>query len=258
MELKNLIFEVTGRIGRITMNRPQALNALNSETLVELNTVLDRIESDPVVKGVIITGTGKAFVAGADISQMAGYTAEQGRAYMRQGQSTFARFEQIEKPFLAAVNGYALGGGCELCMACDFRFASEKAVFGQPEINLGVIPGFGGSQRLPRLVNPGLARELLYSGRQIKAEEALRIGLVNRVCSEDALLTEATEMMELIVSKPASALGYCKVAVNRGMDTDLYKAIELELELISLCFSTEDQKEGMRAFLEKRAAKFVS
>jgi enoyl-CoA hydratase len=159
---------------------------------------------------------------------------------------------------MAAVNGYALGGGCELSMACDFRYASEAAVFGQPEVNLGIMPGFGGSQRLPRLVNSGIASELIFSGRNVKAEEALRVGLVSKVCPAGKLLEEAKAIMKTITSKPAHSLRYCKVSINRGMDTDLYKAVQLECELVSLCFASPDQKEGMKAFLEKRPAKFAS
>lgn len=258
MTFNNLLFEVTDRLATVTMNRPAALNALNDETLSELNAVIDLIDADPAIKGVIITGTGKSFVAGADIRQMAEYTPAQARSYMSRAQRVFNRIEDLEKPVMAAVNGYALGGGCELAMACDFRFAGEKAIFGQPEINLGVIPGFGGSQRLPRLTNAGIAKELLLSGRNVKADEALRIGLVNRICPAETLIAESTEIMRLIISKPAGALAYAKVAVNQGRDADLHKALELEVDLISLCFATEDQKEGMKAFLEKRPAKFIS
>lgn len=258
MTFNNLQFEVSDKIATITMNRPSALNALNDETLLELGLALTEIETNPAIKGAIITGNGKAFVAGADIRQMADYNPQQARAYMSRAQRVFNRIEDIEKPIMAAVNGFALGGGCELAMACDFRFGSEKAVFGQPEINLGVIPGFGGSQRLPRLTNAGFAKELLFSGRNVKAEEAFRVGLISRICTPEALLTEARDIMTLIVSKPADALGYAKVAVNQGRDTDLKKALELEVNLISLCFATEDQKEGMKAFLEKRPAKFNS
>ena len=258
MTFENLLFEVTERIGILTINRPSAMNALNNALLDELNQVLDIIENDTNIKGVIITGTGKAFVAGADISQMVDYGPQEARAYMTRAQKVFNRIESIEKPFIAAVNGYALGGGCELSMACDFRYASEKAVFGQPEVNLGIMPGFGGSQRLPRLVNVGLARELIYTGRNVKADEALRIGLVNRVCTPENLLAETIDCMKVIVSKPATAVGYCKVAINRGLDTDLYKALELEIDLIALCFATPDQKEGVKAFLEKRPAQFQS
>jgi enoyl-CoA hydratase len=258
MTLNNLLFVVSERIATITMNRPAAMNALNDETLTELNGVLDEVEKNPDIKGVIITGAGKAFVAGADIRQMADYTPQEARSYMTRAQKVFNRLEDIEKPIMAAVNGYALGGGCELAMACDFRFASEKAIFGQPEVNLGVIPGFGGSQRLTRLTNAGMAKELLFSGRNVPAAEAYRIGLVNRVCSPETLLAEATELMKIIIAKPATALGYAKVAVNHGRDTDLRKALELEIDLISLCYATPDQKEGMKAFLEKRPAQFIS
>jgi len=253
---ENLLFELSGKVAIITMNRPSALNALNDALLKELNKVLDEVESNPAIKGAIITGAGKAFVAGADISQMAQYTPAQCRAYMGFAQATFNRIEAIEKPIMAAVNGYALGGGNELCMACDFRYASEKAIFGQPEVNLGIMPGFGGSQRLPRLVNPGVAKELTFSGRNVPAAEALQIGLVSKVCAPEALMDEAKKIMETIVSKPEHSLRFCKVAINRGQDTDLYKAIELELDLVSLCFSYDDQKEGMKAFLEKRPAQF--
>jgi enoyl-CoA hydratase len=258
MTFQNLLLDVDDRIATITMNRPAAMNALSDETLRDLDGALDRIENDVGVKGIIITGAGKAFVAGADIRQMAEYTPQQARSYMTRAQKVFNRIEDMEKPFLAAVNGYALGGGCELAMACDFRFASEKAVFGQPEISLGVIPGFGGSQRLPRLTNVGIAKELLFSGRNVKADEAFRIGLVNRVCAPESLIAEAVEIMRVIVSKPAGALGYAKVAVNQGRDADLKKALELEIDLISLCYATEDQREGMKAFLEKRPANFKS
>ncbi|MCL1916605.1 MAG: enoyl-CoA hydratase-related protein [Desulfovibrionaceae bacterium] len=256
MAYENLLFELSGKVAIITMNRPSALNALNDALLKELNKVLDEVESNPAIKGAIITGAGKAFVAGADISQMAQYTPAQCRAYMGFAQATFNRIEAIEKPIMAAVNGYALGGGNELCMACDFRYASEKAIFGQPEVNLGIMPGFGGSQRLPRLVNPGVAKELTFSGRNVPAAEALQIGLVSKVCAPEALMDEAKKIMETIVSKPEHSLRFCKVAINRGQDTDLYKAIELELDLVSLCFSYDDQKEGMKAFLEKRPAQF--
>lgn len=258
MIISNLLFEVSDRIATITMNRPAAMNALSNETLEELDAALTEIETNAAIKVAIITGAGKAFVAGADIRQMADYTPQQARAYMSKAQKVFNRIEEIEKPIMAAVNGFALGGGCELAMSCDFRFASEKAVFGQPEINLGVIPGFGGSQRLPRLTNAGIARELLFSGRNVRADEAFRIGLVNRVCTPESLLTDAREIMATIASKPAVALGYAKVAVNRGRDANLRDALELEIDLISLCYSTADQKEGMAAFLEKRPAKFNS
>ena len=257
MDFANLLFELKGEIALITMNRPSALNALNTATLDELNKALDVVRHSPHIAGVIITGCGKAFVAGADISQMVDNTSEQARVYMEYAQETFNRIELIGKPFIAAVNGFALGGGCELAMACDIRIASDKAVFGQPEINLGLIPGFGGTQRLPRLVGSGIAKELIYTGRTVKADEAGRIGLVNKVVPAESLLDEAMAMLELILSKSRIALRYAKVAINRGADSDLYKALELEKDLISLCFATDDQKEGCRAFLEKRPARFA-
>jgi enoyl-CoA hydratase len=256
MSYQNLLFEKQERIGIITMNRPKALNALNNDTLKELSAALEVIKDSADIKGVIITGSGKSFVAGADIAQMANYTSEDARVYMEFAQETFNRIELMGKPFIAAVNGFALGGGCELAMACDIRLASENAIFGQPEVNLGLIPGFGGTQRLTRLIGSGLAKELIYTGRNIKAGEAREIGLVNKVVAPEALLQEALDMMKLITSKSGIAIRYAKVAINRGADTDIYKALELEKDLISLCFATEDQKEGCKAFLEKRPPSF--
>jgi enoyl-CoA hydratase len=256
MAYENLLFEKKDNIAVITMNRPKALNALNNDTLKELDAALTVIKEDAGIKGAVITGSGKAFVAGADIAQMADNTSEQARVYMEFAQEVFNRIELMGKPFIAAVNGFALGGGCELSMACDIRIASENAVFGQPEVNLGLIPGFGGSQRLPRLIGLGMARELIYTGRNVKADEAKALGLANKVVPADALLDEALAMMKIIVSKSGIAIRYAKIAINRGADTDIYKAMELEKDLISLCFATEDQKEGCKAFLEKRPAKF--
>ena len=256
-EFANILFEQRDRIALITMNRPSAMNALNSDTLRELNEALTLIKGNPEIKGAIITGSGKAFVAGADISQMSEYSSLQARAYMEFAQETFNRIELMDKPFIAAVNGYALGGGCELAMACDIRLASETALFGQPEINLGLIPGFGGTQRLTRFIGQGLAKELIFTGRNFSATEALHLRLVNKVFTLEDLLPEAMKMMQIIVGKSAVALSYAKVAINRGADADLYKSLELEKDLISLCFATEDQKEGCRAFLEKRPARFT-
>lgn len=253
----NITFEERGRIALITMNRPSAMNALNSETLGELNTALTAIKDSETIKGAVITGSGKAFVAGADIAQMAEYDSLRGRAYMEYAQETFNRIELMGKPFIAAVNGYALGGGCELAMACDIRLASDKAAFGQPEINLGLIPGFGGTQRMPRFIGQGLSKELIFTGRMMQAEEALQLRLVNKVLPAAELLPEALRMMGTIVEKSAVALAYAKTAINRGADTDIYKALELEKDLIALCFATDDQKEGCRAFLEKRPATFT-
>ena len=256
MVFKNLQMETNERIAIITINRPEALNALNNQVLNELESALIQIRDDQEIKGAIITGSGKSFVAGADIRQMVDYTPSQARTYMSRAQAVFNLIEDIEKPIMAAVNGYALGGGCELAMACDFRFGSEKALFGQPEINIGVIPGFGGSQRLPRLTNAGFAKEILFSGRPFSAEEAFRVGLINRICAPEKLMEECLTIMRQIVSKSGEALGYAKAAVNMGRDADLKKAMQLEADLISLCFACEDQKEGMTAFLEKRPAVF--
>ena len=240
------------------MNRPKALNALNDQTLQELDSIFTFLEGDKEVLGVIITGEGKGFVAGADISQMQSYKSEEGRNYANRAQSLFNKIEGLEQPVIAAVNGYALGGGCELSMSCDFRIASEKAVFGQPEANLGVIPCFGGTQRLPRLIGTGRAKELIYTGRQVKADEALSIGLVNQVVTPEELLNEAKKVMLTILEKAPIAIRMSKVAINRGMDVDLRAGLELEKDLAAITFGTKDKQEGMDAFLEKRAPKFVN
>ena len=240
----------------LTMNRPKALNALNDQTLEELDRIFTCLEREESILGVIITGEGKGFVAGADISQMQSYKSEEGRNYANRAQALFNKIEALEKPVIAAVNGYALGGGCELSMSCDIRIASEKAVFGQPEANLGVIPCFGGTQRLPRLVGTGIAKELIYTGRQVKAEEAKSIGLVNKVVPAESLLDEAKAMLRTILEKAPMAIRYSKVAINRGMDVDMRAGLELEKDLAAITFGTEDKQEGMDAFLGKRPAVF--
>lgn len=254
--LENIKLEQDGAIVVITMNRPKALNALNDQTLGELDRIFTWLESKSDILGVIITGEGKGFVAGADISQMHSYDSEQGRNYANRAQTLFNKIESLEKPVIAAVNGYALGGGCELSMSCDIRIASERAVFGQPEANLGVIPCFGGTQRLPRLVGTGIAKELIYTGRQVKADEAKAIGLVNLVVTPETLLDEAKAMLSTIVAKAPMAVRYSKVAINRGMDVDLRSGLELEKDLAAITFGTEDKQEGMDAFLAKRAPVF--
>lgn len=263
IKLKDLNFEnikviIEGTIAIITMNRPKALNALNNQTLDELNAIIDSISADEEILGVIITGEGKAFVAGADIAQMKPYKAEEGRNYAEHAQSTFNKIEALGKPVIAAVNGYALGGGCELSMSCDIRIASEKAIFGQPEVNLGVIPCFGGTQRLPRLIGSGRAKELIFTGRMVKAEEALAIGLVNKVVAADKLLNEAKSMMNGIMIKAPMAVRYSKIAINIGLNLDLNIALELEKDLAALTFTSKDKDEGMGAFLEKRTPKFIN
>jgi enoyl-CoA hydratase len=254
--LHNIDLTVQEGIAIVKINRPKALNALNNDTLIELEKIFDCLKIDNSIRGVIVTGEGKGFVAGADIVQMQSYKSLEGRRYADQAQSIFNKVENLEKPVIAAVNGYALGGGCELAMSCDIRVASNKAVFGQPEVLLGVIPCFGGTQRLPRLIGPALAKELIYTGRHVKADEALAMGLVNRVVDSEALLEESIKMMETILQNASLAIAYAKVAINRGMEMDLVNALELEKDIAALSFGTEDKDEGMKAFLEKRSPEF--
>lgn len=254
--MENFKVEVREQIALVAVSRPKAMNALNDDTLKELLSIIRWLEEEKSILGVIITGEGKAFVAGADILQMKDYKGEEGRKYAHFAQRIFDRLESLEKPVIAAVNGYALGGGCELSLSCDLRIASEKAVFGQPEVNLGVIPCFGGTQRLSRLIGSGRAKDLIYSGRFIDAQEAFRFGLVNKVVPAEDLMEEAYNMMKVITEKAPIAVRYAKVAINAGMDLDLKNALELEKDLAALTFSTEDKGEGMCAFLEKRKANF--
>ncbi len=258
MSYENLIFENQDGIGIITINRPQALNALNADTMAELDALVDAIAKDPSVKVVIITGAGdKAFVAGADIAYMQPLSAAEGRAWGKAGQAVFDKIENLPQPVIAAVNGFALGGGNELAMACDIRIASEKAKFGQPEVTLGITPGFGGTQRLPRLVGKGRAKELLYTGDMIDAAEAYRIGLVNKVVAPEELMDAAKALARKIMSRSPVAVAMCKAAVNEGIDADLQTGVAYEAEVFGLCFATGDQKEGMAAFLEKRKPAFT-
>lgn len=256
MDFKNLIFEKEGNIAIIKLNRPKALNALNSETLKELDNAIELIENDAEIYAVVITGEGKAFVAGADISEMKELNSLEGRQFGILGNKVFRRMETLDKPIIAAVNGFALGGGCELSMAADIRIASSKAKFGQPEVGLGITPGFGGTQRLARLVGEGKAKELIFTGDLINAEEALRIGLVNKVVEPEQLVEEATNMAKKIASNAPIAVKLCKDAINKGMQMDIDNALMYESQVFGLCFSTEDQKEGMGAFIEKRDKAF--
>jgi len=254
----NLIFENNAGVGIVTLNRPKALNALNYEMLQELSALLDCIAQDETIKAVIITGSGeKAFVAGADITEMLPLSAIEGRTWAKFGQAVFNKIENLPQPVIAAINGFALGGGCELAMACDLRIASDKAKFGQPEVGLGIIPGFAGTQRLPRLVGKGRAKELLFTGDIIDVQEAYRIGLVNKVTAVEELMTAAQDTAQKIMSRAQVAVRLCKAAVNEGMDMDLESGIAYEAEAFGLCFSTGDQKEGMNAFVEKRKAAFL-
>lgn len=255
--MNNLLCEIENNIGLVTVNRPKSLNALNPETLAELEALfLDLAQKDELI-GVILTGSGdKAFVAGADISAMRDYDALAGREFGRLGHRAMQAVASLPKPVIGAVNGFALGGGCELALACDIRICSDNAKFGQPEVNLGVIPGFGGTQRLPRLVGTGHALELLLTGDMIDAEEACRIGLVNRVVAQDELLDHCFAIVEKIGQKGPLAVKLCKEAVQSGMEMDLARACRYEADLFGVCFASEDQDEGMNAFLEKRKAQF--
>lgn len=258
MTYQNLLFEREGSIGLLAINRPKVLNALNRETMTEISQAVKKIATDPDVAVLIITGSGeKSFVAGADIGEMRTLSALEGRAWSKFSQATFNTIENLPQPVIAAVNGYALGGGCELAMSCDIRIASEKAKFGQPEVLLGVVPAFAGTQRLPRLVGKGRAKELLFTGDQIDAAEAYRIGLVNKVVPAGELLTAAKALAEKIISRGPVAVQLCKAAVNEGLDMDLESGQAYEAEVFGLCFATADQKEGMSAFVEKRPAKFT-
>lgn len=254
--IENIKVDMDGKVAVITMNRPKALNALNSQTLDEMVKIIDWVAENKDVFGVIITGEGRGFVAGADIVQMRPYKSEEGRDYAGYAQSVFNKIEALNKPTIAAVNGFALGGGCELALSCDIRIASDAAVFGQPEVTLGIIPCFGGTQRLPRLIGSGLAKELIFTGRKIKADEALRIGLVNRVVSADELVSAAKGIMAEIQAVSPMAVKYAKLAVNKGADLDLMNALELEKDLVGLCFATDDKEEGMDAFVNKRKPEF--
>jgi enoyl-CoA hydratase len=241
----------------ITVNRPQALNALNTETLNELKAAVLAAEQDPAVGALIITGAGpKAFVAGADIAQMRGLSPLEGRTLTMLGQEVFALIENLAKPVIAAVNGFALGGGCELAMACDIRVAATTARFGQPEVNLGIIPGFGGTQRLSRLIGRGRAKYYIFTGQMIAAQEAYELGLADKVVEPDALLDTCREIAKTIIVKAPVAVMMAKRAINHGLDMDLASGVAYEAEAYTTCFATADRVEGMTAFLEKRPAKF--
>ena len=253
---KTIKFEIKDNIGYITINRPEALNALNMDVLKDLKRCLAEISSKDAVRAIIVTGEGRSFVAGADIVQMKKLTPVKGREMMELGHEVMNTIEQIQKPFIAAVNGFALGGGCELAMACDIRIASEKAKFGQPEVGLGIIPGFGGTQRLPRLVGKGMAKYLIYTADIIPADEALRIGLVEKVVTPEDLMKEAEDVAKKITSKAPIAVGIAKTAINNGTEMDIKSASRLEVESEAVCFATKDKAEGMAAFVEKRPPEF--
>lgn len=255
--MENVLFNEKDGIMFITINRPKALNALNSQTVNELGEVISSVEGRKDIKVVVITGSGeKSFIAGADIAEMHNLNAMEGRELALNAQKVFSKIEQMPQVVIAAVNGYALGGGCELSMACDLRIASDKAKFGQPEVNLGILPGFAGTQRLPRLVGKGIAKELIFTTDMIDAQRAYEIGLVNKIVKPEELMTATEEMARKIMSKGMFGVSLAKAAINNGMNMDMESAYKYEADMFGLCFATEDQKEGMEAFLNKRKAEF--
>ena len=256
MMFENLKYELKDGIAYITVNRPKALNALSKEVLDELFQAFTAADEDPEVGAVILTGEGRAFVAGADISQMVNLSGIDGQEMMKQGAKVMNHIEEIGKPVIGAINGFALGGGCELAMACDIRIASVNAKFGQPEVNLGIIPGFGGTQRLPRLVGKGMGKYMMMTAEMVNAEEALRIGLVEKVVEADELIPTCEQIAKTIMSKAPVAIKALKSAVNNGIMLDVKTGIAFEGEACGAPFSSEDRVEGMSAFLEKRPAVF--
>jgi enoyl-CoA hydratase len=252
MPYKYIVAEKHDRIGIVKINRPDVYNAMNVEAILELEQAMKEFDADKSVRVIIVTGEGKAFVSGSDISRLKAMDAINAREYSQTGQRVLSYIENMEKPVIAAVNGFALGSGCELAMACDIRIASEKAKFGQPEVKLGLIPGHAGTQRLARLVGVGKAKELIFTGDMIDAQEALRIGLVNQVVSPEALIKEAENLARKIMEVSPTAVRIAKTVINRGIDANLTTANSYETEAFSILFSTEEAKEGMTAFLEKR------
>lgn len=250
-----ITYEQDGFVGVITINRPKALNALNSQVLDELNETLDAVDLD-ATRALILTGAGeKSFVAGADIGEMSTLTKAEGEAFGKKGNDVFRKIETFSIPVIAAVNGFALGGGCEISMSCDIRICSENAVFGQPEVGLGITPGFGGTQRLARLVGAGMAKQMIYTARNIKADEAYRIGLVNAVYPLEELLDAAKKLAQGIAKQAPIAVRNCKKAINGGLQVDMDQAIVIEEKLFGDCFETEDQKAGMGNFLAPKEQK---
>jgi enoyl-CoA hydratase len=252
MSLEKLVLQIDGSIATIKINRPEVLNAVDVETILELETTMHSLNDDKKVKVIIITGEGKSFVAGSDISKLAKMDSIQAREYSQIGQRVLNYIENIEKPVIAAINGYALGSGCEIAMACDIRIASEKAKLGQPESKLGLIPGHGGTQRLARLVGIAKAKELIFTSEIIDAQEALKIGLVNKVVPAEELITEVQKIAQTISQMGPMAIKLGKTVINRGLDSNFTTGTAYESEAFSICFSTPESKEGINAFLEKR------
>jgi len=257
MAYENIIYQVEEGIATITFNRPKALNALNSALLDEFSKALDEIAADENIRALVLTGSGdKSFVAGADITQLATYNSLTAKNFAQKGHAIIAKLQQLPIAVIAAVNGFALGGGTEIAIACDFIYASDNAKFGQPEINLGLIPGFGGTQRLPRLIGANLAKELVFTGKMISAAEAEKIGLANKVVPQDQLMEEVLKTAREIASKGKASLRAAKQAINNGLNTDLATGIHIEIEAFGLCYASSDSQEGTSAFLEKRKAEF--
>jgi enoyl-CoA hydratase len=257
MSFENILFERKSAIAYVTVNRPKVLNALNMATMEDLRKAFHEIKNDPAIRVVIMTGAGeKAFIAGADIAELAKQDAVTGKEYTHRGQSVLNLIENLGKPVIACLNGFALGGGCEIALACTIRLASENAKLGQPEVKLGIIPGYGGTQRLPRLVGKGIAMQMVLAGEMITAQEAHRIGLVNEVTSAAELITRAEAIASKIIANAPLAVQYAMEAVNKGMEMTLSEGLYLEAVLFAVACSTEDKKEGTTAFLEKRPAQF--
>jgi enoyl-CoA hydratase len=258
MAYETIVYEQEKSIALLRINRPDVLNALNRQVFSDLTLLLEEIRKEPTPKVVILTGTGdKAFVAGTDVAEMENLSSFEARAFAGLARRVFENIENFDRPVIAAVNGFALGGGCELAMACDIRIASDRARLGQPEISLGIIPGSGGTQRLARLVGPSKAKQLVFSGEWVDAKTALDIGLVDLVFPHDQLLDETKKVALTMADKSKIALALAKSAINRGFDLDLQSALSYEIECFAQCFATHDQKEGMRAFLEKRKPRFT-
>ncbi len=257
MEKQFVSWVMEDGIAIVTIDNPSSLNALNAATLTQLDKVFDQLAGNAEVKGVIITGGGeKSFVAGADINEFLQVKGDTAAGFMARGQRIFDKIEAFDRPVIAAVNGFALGGGNELAMCCDIRIAAENAVFGQPEVNLGIIPGYGGTQRLPRLIGPGKAKEIIFADERINAQEALRIGLVQRVVPKGQAVEEAKKLMKKIMSKGPVAIRMAKKAINEGLGMSLRGGLDLEGQCQGVCFGSEDKDEGAKAFLEKRPAHF--
>jgi enoyl-CoA hydratase len=257
MAYENILFEVQDGVGVLTFNRPKALNALNPKTLEEVLDVVGRVQQEDSIRVLVLTGAGeKAFVAGADITEFPKMNPLQARQFAEVGQNIFFQLEQLPKPVIACVNGFALGGGCEIAMSCDFIYASDKARFGQPEINLGLIPGFGGTQRLARKVGGPKAKELCMTGEMLDAQQARELGLVAKVFPAEQLIEETLKVAKLLASRSPGVLRSIKQVINRGLDVDLKSGCALEVEAFGLCFASEDAKEGVGAFLEKRKPEF--